>query len=471
VKSVRRAGAFCVLAVSFALGHSPWATAQSVGPTPVHANPSAAPASDAPDGAAAEPPAAPEAWAIHGQSTFTEQYHPAFRSPYTGPQSLNPGSRGDETFDLTIYGGLRLWRGAEVWINPEVEQGFGLSNTFGVAGFPSAESYKLGAADPYVRLQRLFLRQTIDLGGETQTIDPDLNQLGGSQTANRLVFTVGKFSAVDIFDTNKYAHDARNDFLNWSVIDAGSFDYAGDAWGYTYGATAEWYQDWWTVRLGLTDMPTTPAYKYLDPHLFSQVQYLAEFEERHTLWDMPGAVRVTGFLTRGKLGSFSDALALAASTGTIPSTDAVLRYRSRAGIDINVEQQITDDLGAFLRAGIADGNSQIDAFTDIDQSVSFGLSLAGKQWNRPDDTVGLAQVFNNISRHEKNYLNAGGLGILIGDGILPRSGMEKITEAYYSAAVLKYTHLTFDYQFIDNPAYSVSRGPVSVLGARLHVQF
>jgi high affinity Mn2+ porin len=49
--------------------------------------------------------------------------------------------------------------------------------------------------------------------------------------------------------------------------------------------------------------------------------------------------------------------------------------------------------------------------------------------------------------------------------------MEKITEAYYSAAVFQYTHLTFDYQFIDNPAYSASRGPVSVLGARLHVQF
>jgi len=193
------------------------AQAQGVGPTPETTASADAPA------------AAPEDWAIHGQATFTDQYHPAFRSPYTGPQSLNSGSRGDETLDFTLYGGVRLWHGAEAWINPEIEQGFGLSNTLGVAGFPSAESYKLGASSPYVRLQRLFLRQTIDLGGETQNVEPDLNQLGGHQSANRVVFTVGKFSAVDVFDTNKYAHDARNDFLNWSVIDAGSFDVPASA--------------------------------------------------------------------------------------------------------------------------------------------------------------------------------------------------------------------------------------------------
>ncbi len=452
----------CMIALIVAAGTLSFcgqaARAQGAGPTPENPAPAAA-------------DAAPEDWAIHGQATFTDQYHPAFRSPYSGPQSLNSGSRGDETLDFTLYGGVRLWHGAEVWINPEIEQGFGLSNTLGVAGFPSAESYKLGASSPYVRLQRLFLRQTIDLDGEVSAIAPDLNQLGGRQSANRVVLTVGKFSAVDIFDTNKYAHDARNDFLNWSVIDAGSFDYAGDAWGYSYAAAAEWYQDWWTIRGGVFDMPTVPTYKYLDPHPFAQDQFIAELEERHTLWGAPGKLKVTGFLSRGRLGSFKDALALAAQTGTTPDTSAVLQYRSRGGVDFNLEQQITDDLGLFARAGMADGSSQIDAFTDIDQSVSFGLSLSGNRWGRPDDTVGLAQVFNNISRHAKSYFNAGGLGILIGDGLLPNTGMEKITEAYYSAAVFKYTHVSFDYQFIDNPAYNRDRGPVSVLAGRLHFQF
>jgi high affinity Mn2+ porin len=31
--------------------------------------------------------------------------------------------------------------------------------------------------------------------------------------------------------------------------------------------------------------------------------------------------------------------------------------------------------------------------------------------------------------------------------------------------------LTFDYQFIDNPAYNRDRGPVSVIASRLHTQF
>jgi high affinity Mn2+ porin len=426
----------------------------------------------APEGAAeADTPAAPEDWAIHGQSTFTEQYHPAFRSPYSGPQSLNAGSRGDETFDITLYGGVRLWRGAEVWIDPEINEGFGLSNTFGVAGFPSAESYKLGSEDPYVRLQRLFLRQTIDLGGDSQTVDPDQNVLGGMRAADRVVLTIGKFAAPDIFDTNKYAHDARNDFLNWTLIDAGTYDYAGDAWGYSYAAVAEWYQDRWTIRGGIFDLPTTPAYKYLDPHLFNQVQFQAELEERHTIFGQPGAVRITGFLTRGEIGQYKGAVATALAAGTTPDVNAVLMYRSRGGVSLDLEQQITEDLGLFLRAGLADGGSQIEAFTDVDQAFSGGLSLAGTRWGRPDDTVGLGVARNDISRHFKNYLNAGGLGILIGDGALPNAGAETIVEAYYSLAAFKYAHITADYQFINNSAYNRDRGPVSVLGLRLHAQF
>jgi len=155
-----------------------------------------------------------------------------------------------ETIDATLYGGIRPWPGAEIWINPEVDQGFGLSDTFGVAGYPSGEAYKLGKAEPYFLVQRGFLRQTIDLDGETEKLEPDLNQLGGTQTANRLVF--------NIFDTNTYAHDPRHDSLNWSSIDMGAFDYAANSWGYAYGGAVEWYQDWWTVRAGVFDLPQVP---------------------------------------------------------------------------------------------------------------------------------------------------------------------------------------------------------------------
>ena len=412
-----------------------------------------------------------ENWAVHGQSTFTEFYQPALRSPYRGAQSLDPGSRGRETWDVTLYGGVRLWSGAEAWLNPEVDQGFGPSNTFGAAGYPSAEAYKIGQAQPYVRLPRLFLRQTINLGGAEQPIAPDLNQLGGAQTANRLVITFGKFSSFDIFDTNKYAHDTRNDFLNWSLIDAGNFDQAGDAWGFSYGAAAEWYQDWWTIRGGVFDMPTTPGYKYLDPHLFHQVQYVAEIEERHTIFGQDGKVKLSGFFSRGLFGSFAQAVALGKATGTTPSIESVLRFRGKGGGSVNVEQSITEDLGFFFRAGLSDGTSSISSYTDIDNTVSFGFSLAGNWWSRPDDTVSIGFARNDISRYYKDYLNAGGLGILIGDGKLPNSAPEQVLETFYSYAIRKGINLTADYQFINNPAYNRDRGPASFLAARLHAQF
>ena len=454
----------------------PAAWAASPGPTP-EGGPQTpvsgtAPQSDVSTASTApDTPPINENWAIRGQSTFTEIYQPAFRSPYRGPQSLDPGSRGRETWDVTLYGGFRPWRGAEVWVNPEVDQGFGPSNTFGLAGYVSAEAYKLGAAEPYVRVPRLFFRQTLALGGDVQGVAPDINQLGGTQTSNRIVLTVGKFSSFDVFDTNKYAHDPRNDFLNWSLIDAGSFDQAGDAWGFSYGTAAEWYQDWWTIRGGVFDLPTVPTYKYLDPHLFHQLQYLAELEERHTLFGQDGKAKLSGFFSRGLFGSYSQATALAQTTGTTPNIQTVLRFRGKGGGSVNVEQAITEDLGFFFRAGLQDGTSSVTSFTDVDNTVSSGLSLTGKRWRRPDDTVGIGYTRNDISRHFKNYLNAGGLGILIGDGKLPNSGPESVVEAFYSLAACKGVNVTADYQFIDNPAYNRDRGPVNFLGTRLHVQF
>jgi Carbohydrate-selective porin, OprB family len=73
----------------------------------------------------------------------------------TGLSSLPGNGLGRETFDATLYAGIRLWQGAELWISPEIDQGFGFANTHGVAGFPSGESYKLGSSYPYTRMQRI----------------------------------------------------------------------------------------------------------------------------------------------------------------------------------------------------------------------------------------------------------------------------------------------------------------------------
>jgi high affinity Mn2+ porin len=434
--------------------------------------------------AAVAAPAAPETDRInfHGQTTFVEQAYPAFRSPYSGAQSLPGGGQGRETTDVTLYAGVRLWQGAEAWIDPEIDQGRGLANTHGVAGFPSAEAYKQGFDYPYARVQRYFVRQTIDLGGETQKVDADINQFAGSQTANRLVLTVGKFAVVDMFDTNKYANNAKSDFLNWSVVNAGSFDYAGDAWGYTYGAAAEWYQGRFTLRGGVFDMSATPAEAAdgaagygLDP-TFSQLQYVGEIEERHELWGQPGKVKITGFVTYGRMGDFQDAIALSQPgqpfAGDPSDAIASVRvYRYRPGVSLNLEQQVSENWGVFARAGWADGNVEPWDFTDIDRTVEAGVSINGKQWGRPDDTIGIAGVINGLAPVHQAYFAAGGMGVLIGDGALPNYGLEQIIEAYYSYAISASTKVSFDYQFIANPAYNTDRGPVNVFAGRFHTQF
>ena len=409
-------------------------------------------------------------YAFHAQATVTEQAHPAFTSPYEGPLSLASAAEGAETADVTLYAGVRLWSGAEAWINPEVDQGFGLSNTVGIAGFPSGEAYKVGDSTPYFKMPRLFLRQTIDLGGEAGKVDPDLNVLGGSRTADRIVLTVGKFSVVDVFDNNADAHDPRQDFMNWALIDTGTFDYAADAWGYTYGAAAEWYEGPWTMRAGLFDLSKAPNSPSLDSS-FAQYQEVAEVERRYSLGGLAGKVAITGFLTHGRMGSYSDAIALSEATGQPASVALVRTYQTRGGVSGNLEQQLTDQLSLFVRAGEADGTKEAYEFSDIDQTLAGGLSQGGQPWRRPDDKAGLAFVVNEISKAHQAYQNAGGTGILIGDGQLPHPGPEQIVETYYSLPVVWRLRATADYQFVVNPAYNRDRGPVSIFGLRLHAQY
>ena len=420
--------------------------------------------------------AAADRLVLHGQATFTYQGNAPFRSPYAGTNSLPGAAEAREVADASLSAGMRLWRGAEIWINPALDQGFGLANTHGVAGFPSAEAYKFGANYPYALLQRYFIRQTIDLGGRREAVAAGSNQFAGAQTANRLVVTLGSFAISDLFDTNEYANSPERDFLNWSVINAGTFDYAGNAWGYTDGLALEWYEGRYVLRAGIFDLSATPAggnspTAYGLDSSFRQFQWVAEIEEHHELWGEPGDIKITGFLSRGRAGRFSNAIDLAAVTGQPANINAVRRYTGRPGVSINLQQQVTADLGVFARAGWADGSVEPWDFTDIDRTVSGGISLSGASWGRPRDTVGIAAALNDISRVHQAFLNAGGLGILIGDGKLPHPGLEKILESYYSYALLPSTHLSFDYQLIDDPGYNADRGPVNVFAVRIHWQF
>ncbi|MDD5297894.1 MAG: carbohydrate porin [Rhodocyclaceae bacterium] len=430
----------------------------------VDAEPSAmAHSSSAPDGLP------PEGWSIHGQMTNVTQWHPSFSAPYTGPNSLDPRRRNAETTDVTLFLGGRLWQGVELYLNPEYDQGFGLGNTLGMAGFPSGEAYKIGANTPYLRLPRAFIRQVIGLGGEQQKVEPGANQLAGSQPVENVTITLGKFSPVDIFDTNAYAHDPRADFLNWAIVDAGAYDYAADAWGFTKGGAVEWTQSWWTLRGGYFTLSTIPNTTTLDRN-FKQYEWVGEVEARHQFLARPGKVKLLGYVNRGYMGGYADAVRLARQTNSTPDMARVRSFASRPGYALNVEQELAADLGFFARASVNDGGKEAFEFTEINRSLSAGLSLKGDRWGRHDDTVGLAVVVNALSSEARDYFAAGGMGILIGDGGL-NYGSEKIAELYYSWRVEKRLTLGADYQYVVNPAYNRDRGPVPILGLRLHAEF
>ncbi len=420
-------------------------------------------------GSAQSVDAQPQDWAIHGQATFVVQRVGGFDDPYSGANSLTP-HQTKETADVTAYLGVRPWRGAEIWINPEADQGFGLSNTLGVAGFPSAEAYKVGRSSPYPRLQRLFLRQTIGLGGAVEAAAAAPNQLGGRRDVDRVVITIGKFAVGDVFDTNRYAHDPRADFLNWAAVDAGSFDYAADAWGYSSGIAVEAYRGAWTIRLGAFNLSTVPNGETLERG-FGQYQLDAEVEHRHAIGGRPGAVRLTVFRNRGRFSRFDDAIARGAASGQPIDPADTRRRMTRMGAHLNLEQAVTGTLGVFARAGIADGAIEPYDFTDVDRTGQIGAVLAGTGWDRADDRIGLVLIANGISAEHERYLAAGGLGVLVGDGALPHPGTERIAELYYAWHVRRGIDVTLDGQHVANPGYNRDRGPADVLALRLHGAF
>ncbi|ARN82990.1 hypothetical protein B1812_20045 [Methylocystis bryophila] len=412
-----------------------------------------------------------ERYSFHAQSTELAQGYPKLFALYSGQNSLPPSGQVRATNSTTGYFGMRLWEGGEAYVNPEIDQGYGIANTVGVAGYPSAEAYKVGHARPYLRLPRYFVRQTFGLGGEGETIDPGQNLLGGSVDANRLTFTIGKYSVADIFDDNRYAHDGRNGFINWSVIDMGAFDYPADAYGYTEGVSAEWKQNWWTVRTGAFQLSNVPNSEYIEPVLLRQYGVVGEIEARHELFfDQPGKVKLLAFADTGYMGKYDDAVYLGLMTSTTPDVSMNRIRRTKVGGGINIEQPYSKDLGFFLRASLLNGRYESYEFSDIQRSLSGGFVLKGDSWQRPRDAIGVAGVVNGLSGSQVRYFAAGGLGIMIGDGALNYNG-EHILETYYRYSLGDGVHLTGDYQLIQNPAYNKDRGPANIFALRLHGEF
>jgi high affinity Mn2+ porin len=408
-----------------------------------------------------------QAWNWHVQNTDILDWHPPFPAQYSGANSLRNDTETQETVSLDLLVGARLWHGAEFHIDGLMWQGFGFSKTLGIEGFPNSEAYRVGTMIPNVNFTRVFIRQTIGLGGEQEDVADDQLTLAGKQDISRITLTLGKFSAKDIFDNNAYANDGRAQFMNWGLVANEAWDYPADSIGFTTGFAAELNQPQWTLRYGLFQEPRVSNGLAQDKDYLEAWGMVTEFERRFAIADHPGAVRLLAYLNHAHMGSYQETLNDPALHEDIALTR---EYRFKAGLGLNAEQELSKGIGAFLRLGWSDGRNEAWAFSDVDEAASGGLSINGARWNRPNDTFAVAGIFSGLSAVHREFLAAGGSGILAGDGNLTY-GVEQIMETYYDFGVWKTIHATMDYQFIANPAFNEARGPVSVLSARLHWVF
>jgi high affinity Mn2+ porin len=409
-------------------------------------------------------------WNVHGQTTLIQQGYPRFRSPYEGANSLPGGGQGRETWTVDAFLGWRLWDGGELYFNPELAQGFGLNTTLGLAGFSNGEAQKGGTDFPKLRPQRYFIRQTFGLGGEQEEVADGPLQLAGKRDIDRVTLTVGRFAVGDFFDGNSYAKDPRADFMNWAIWSSGAYDFPADLPGFTRGAVVELNRKDWALRAGLFQVPSAPNSDVLTSKGGGAV---VELEERYAISDQPGKLRLGVFGNQGNTANYREALAIVAADPSldINATTASIRHtQPKYGFYANMEQAITQDIGIFARASWNDGHTEILSFTDIDRSIAGGVSIKGGSWGRTNDTIGIGGAINGLSSAHRDFLAAGGIGLLIGDGQLNYSE-EKILEAYYAYNLNKWSTLTFDYQFIANPSYNADRGPASVFSARAHAEF
>jgi high affinity Mn2+ porin len=417
------------------------------------------------------PESAEDRFIARGQATYAWTRKFGFNAPYTGPQSLLTSPESSYTLSFTAYLGARLWEGGELYANPEAFQAHPLSHLYGLAGIQNGELQKASGEELRAYGARLFLRQSFGLGRESFDVAPGLNQLATRYARRRLVFTIGKFPLTDLFERSTYANDPRTQFMNWALITYGAYDYAADARGYNIGATGELYWDDWVLRAGRGMEPIVANGRSLHYNLFKRHGDQLEIEHDHLLHGQPGAVRVLVYRNLANAGNYREAIAVAAANGTVADITSVRALNPKTGYGLSVEQSLSAALAVWSRGMWCDCKVEQYAFTEIDNSISAGVSVKGSRWHRPDDTLAAAFSSNGLSPEHRDYLAAGGLGGFLGDGQLNYT-REQDYEIYYSALAYRGIHLTADYQRIVNPGFNADRrGPVHLLSGRVHIEF
>ena len=430
-------------------------------------------------------------WSLHFQFTTIVQGHSRFNGAgYDGRNTLSSQPDTALSVTTTLFLGRRLWRGAAVYLNPELAGGRGVGHrdsqapndeslyvpAVGVAGFPNGETFRIGSARPALYIARFYIEQIIPLGkSSTKEAESEANQVEEPIPSSRLVITAGKISIADIFDNNAYAHDPRSQFSNWSLMNMGAWDYPANTRGYTWSLAAEYIRPTYAIRAAASLMPIVANGNVLDWNINKANSLTLELEHKFNLLRRPGTVRLLGFRNVTKAPAYTSATQLLQS-GTYPTDPPYILTGTtyggiKYGFGLNAEQPLGDMGGVFGRASWNNGQTATWAFTEIDHSFTLGAYIGGTRWHRQNDAVGVALAKNGISAEHAAFLNAGGTGFMLGDGSLPNYKAENILEVFYKARLAHTLYLTVDYQLVQHPGYNGDRGSVNLVALRTHVEF
>jgi high affinity Mn2+ porin len=413
---------------------------------------------------------------ISAQANVVFQWHPSFPAKYTGTNSMTPQGQSATTHVVTLFTGFEVTPTTEFFGDFEYATGGGVGRAFGLAGYTNLDSVRTvsGAqlpTTPY--LARLMIRQIIPLTDEKVSEDRDEFHLATSVPARRIEFRIGKFDLADFFDLNTWGQDSHLQFLNWTVDNNGAYDYAANTRGYTDGVLLEYDDHWFAARFAVALEPKIANGINLDLDIArARAENLELQATGKRIAHRTGTVRLLSYLNEADMGNYKEAIAefLDHETALPNIIDTRRQGRHRYGFGLNFEQSITEDIGVFGRLGWSDGHNESWAYTEDDRELELGAFSMGAPWHRKNDRAGIAFVANGITADHQRYLALGGLGFLLGDGALTY-GPEKIFESFYTAHLWRGFFASFDIQHINNPGYNQARGPVTVPGLRLHVDF
>ena len=419
-------------------------------------------------------------WTYHFQLTTIYQMHPAFSASVNGPNSLTNDKDDALSLTTTLFIGRKLWKNASFYFNPEIAGGMGVGSVLGMGGAFNGETFRVDNIAPTPYIARCYIQQHFPIGisKKNEYMDNDVNQVKEIIPASRITMSAGKFSIADFFDDNKYSHDPRTQFMNWSLMSNTGWDYPANTRGYTWGVVVEYIKPMWAARVGICTVPLVPNGMWFDWNISKANSKTLEFEKKLTIHNRKGKIRILAYETDSKAPSYRDAINRM-KTGDYSMTNLFVgdsqwyQYGGvKYGAGISFDQEIMDDIALFGRVGWGDGHSSIWAFTEVDHSASAGLHFEGKKWKRPDDVFGIAYVIDGLSQDHIDYLNAGGLTFMLGDGKGNLNyGNEQIIETFYNLNLTPSLWLGLDYQLAFNPGYNKDRGPVNVFGLRVHVEF